>query len=295
MARPIWTGAISFGLVSIPIEMFMAVHERTVHFHMLTKDGTCRLRRKLVCPDTGKEYDFNQTAKGIEIGPDDYVLVDQREIDRLKPEKGRLLDIVQFVEPGAVDPVYYDRVYYLRPGKDARKPYKLLAASMTDSGKCALGRFVMRERQYTVLVRTIGDEMVLHTLHYADEVDQIDEDMKSDQERIKVSAAELRMAGELIKSMTRPLDLAEFKDDYREQLQALIEAKSHGKEIAHVPEQTDRPIKSTINLMEALKKSLAAGAGGPNGHNRRGVTGAAPSSGRTRRRGLSQPHDKVAR
>jgi DNA end-binding protein Ku len=268
MARPIWIGTISFGLVSIPVEMFMAVHEKTVHFHMLSKDGTCRLRRKLVCPDTGKEYDFNQTAKGIEIGPEDYVLVDQKEIDRLKPEKGRSLDIVQFVDCKAIDPIYYDRVYYLRPGKDGKKPYKLLAAAMTEAGKCALGQYVMREKQYTALIRTIGDGMVLHTLHYADEVDQIDQDMESDLQHIKVSAPEMRMAGELIKSMTKALHLEEFKDEYREQLQALIDAKSHGKELSHAPEP-QRPLPKTINLMDALKKSLAAGDGKTNGHSGR--------------------------
>jgi DNA end-binding protein Ku len=265
MARPIWTGSINFGLVSIPVEMNMAVHERTVHFHMLTKDGTCRLRRKLVCPDTGKEYDFNQTAKGIEIGPEDYVLVDQREIDRLKPEKGRSLEIVQFVEPSVIDPVFYDHVYYLRPGKDAKKAYKLLAAAMNESGKSALGRFVMRERQYTALIRTAGDGMVLHTLHYADEVDQIDEEITSEMARIKVSAAELRMARELIKSMTKELHMEEFKDEFRQQLQALIDAKAHGKQITRAPEPDDRPIGRTINLMEALKKSLAAGSARQNG------------------------------
>jgi DNA end-binding protein Ku len=260
MARPIWTGAISFGLVSIPVEMFMAVHERAVHFHMVTKDGGCRLRRKLVCPDTGKEYDFNQTAKGIEIGPDDYVLVDQREIDRLKPEKGRSLDIVQFIDCKSIDPIYFDRVYHLRPGKDGKKPYKLLTDAMDESGKCALGRFVMRERQYTVLIRTVDDQMLLHTLHYSDEVDHADADLKSDLQHIKLSAPELRMAGELIKSMTKPLHLEEFKDEFREQLQALVDAKSHGKEIKSIPEPKSPPAR-TINLMEALKKSLAEGNG----------------------------------
>src|SRR5580658_2710079 len=170
MARPIWTGSINFGLVSIPVEMNMAVHEKSVHFHMLSKDGACRLRRKLVCPDTGKEYDFDQTARGIEIGPEDYVLVDQREINRLKPEKGRSLEIVQFIAPTAIDPVFYDRVYYLKPGKDAKKAYKLLAVAMNESGKSAVARFVMRERQYTAMIRTAGDGLILHTLHYSDEV-----------------------------------------------------------------------------------------------------------------------------
>jgi DNA end-binding protein Ku len=265
MARPIWTGSINFGLVSIPVEMNMAVHERTVHFHMVTKDGTCRLRRKLVCPDTGKEYDFNQTAKGIEIGPEDYVVVDQREIDRLKPEKGRSMEIVQFVEPTAIDPVYYDRVYYLRPGKDAKKAYKLLVAAMNASGKWALGRFVMREKQYLVMIRTMGAGLAVHTLHYADEVEQMDAENTDATDRIKLSSAELRMAGELIKSMTSELHLEEFKDEFREQLQALVDAKSHGKEMKNAPEEK-RPLSRTINLMDALKKSLAAGPAKHNGH-----------------------------
>jgi len=272
MARPIWTGSINFGLVSIPVELNMAVHEKTVHFHMVTKNGGCRLRRKLVCPDTGKEYDFNETAKGIEIAPNDYVVVDQKEIDRLKPEKGKSLEIIQFVDPSAIDPVYLDRVYYLRPGKDAKKAYKLLAAAMIAAKKCALGRFVMRERQYIVMIRSVEEGMVLHTLHYADEVDHIDEELTSSLEHIKISTGEMRMAGELIKSMTGEPRLEEYKDEFREQLQALVEAKSQGKELKSAPED-DRPIPRTINLMEALKKSLASAAkangNGHNGHRQR--------------------------
>jgi DNA end-binding protein Ku len=265
MARPIWTGSINFGLVSIPVEMNMAVHERTVHFHMLTKDGTCRLRRKLVCPDTGKEYDFSQTAKGIEIGPEDYVLVDQREIDRLKPEKGRSMEIVQFVEPAAIDPVYYDHVYYLKPGKDAKKAYKLLVVAMKDSGKYALGRFVMRERQYMALIRIVGEGMVLHTLHYADEIDDMDDEITSAMERIKISTPELRMATQLIKSMTRELHMEQFKDEFRRQLQALVDAKAHGKETKRAPEPDEQPVGRTVNLMDALKRSLAGGRNARNG------------------------------
>jgi DNA end-binding protein Ku len=266
MARPIWTGVISFGLVSIPVEMNVAVHERTIHFHMLTKDGTCRLRRKLVCPDTGKEYDFGQTARGIEIAPDDYVLVDQKEIDRLKPEKGRALDIVQFIEPSAVDPIYFDNVYYLRPGKDAKKSYRLLVEAMSAGKKSALGRFVMRDRQYLALIRVKDDGLVLHTLHYADEVDATE---GGESKREKVSAPELKMAGELIKAMTKKLHLEEFKDEFRKQLQALIDAKSHGKEIAHPSEDEEGPPPRTINLMEALKKSLANGNGKMHAHRQR--------------------------
>ena len=269
MARPIWTGSIGFGLVSIPVEMNMAVHEKTVHFHMVTKDGSCRLRRKLVCPETGKEYDFGETAKGIEIGPGDYALVDQKEIDRLKPEKGRTMEIVQFVEASAVDPVFLDNVYYLAPGKDAKKPYKLLVEAMVASGKCAIGRFVMREKQYLVMIRTKDQGLVLHTLHYFDEVEPIDEALAGSLKQIKVSAGELRMAGELIKSMTGELHLEQFKDEFREELQALVDAKTAGKEVTHAPAKDDRPAPRTINLMDALKKSLAAGSAKSNGNRHR--------------------------
>jgi DNA end-binding protein Ku len=131
----------------------------------------------------------------------------------------------------------------------------------------------MRERHYTALIRTIGEGLVLHTLHYADEVDEIDEQITSEMEKIKISSAELRMAGALVKSMTKPLHLEEFKDEFREQLQALVDAKAKGKEITRAPEKDDRPLGRTINLMEALKKSLAAGSGKHDGHNGNGNHG----------------------
>jgi DNA end-binding protein Ku len=269
MARPIWTGSIIFGLVNIPVELNVAVHERTVHFHMLTKDGTCRLRRKLVCPETGKEYDFSQTAKGIEVGPDDYVLVDQKEIDRLKPEKGRALDIDQFVDVSAIDPIYFDRVYYLKPASDGKKAYKLLVDAMAASSKCAIGHFVMREKQYLVAIRTMKQMLVLHSLHYADEISHIDEEVSDSLKKVKVSSTELRMANDLIKSMTKDLHLEKFKDEFREQLLALIHAEAKGKKVSHPSDEEEHPRMKTINLMDALKKSLASGSTSHNGHRRR--------------------------
>jgi DNA end-binding protein Ku len=259
MSRPIWTGSINFGLVSIPVEMQMAVHEKTIHFHMLTKDGSCRLRQKLYCPQTGKEYNFNETARGIEIAPDQYAIVEQSEINRLKPEKGRSMEIAQFVDLTAVDPIYYDRIYFLVPGKEAQKAYKLLLDAMLKSEKSAIARFVMRERQYLSLIRPDNNALMLHTLHYADEVETLDAAHLQTLKRVKISAAEMNMAGELIKSMTTPLDLNEYKDEFRAQLQELIDAKVKGKEIANAPDDHERPAPRTINLMEALKKSLVAG------------------------------------
>jgi DNA end-binding protein Ku len=269
MSRPIWSGLLHFGLVTVPVDLLMAVHEKTIHFHMLSKDGSCRLRRKLYCPESGKEYDFSETARGIEVAPDEYALVDQQEINRLKPEKGRAMEIVQFAPLAQIDPVYFDRVYYLKPGKEARKPYKLLLEAMRREKKCAIARFVMREREYLAAIRPMDDGMVLHTLNYADEVESLAETVGSDLENVKVTAPELNMGAELMKSMTRPLKMNEFNDEFRQRLQELIDAKVKGKELAHVPEDNEPAPPRTINLMEALKKSLAAGAGRHDGHARR--------------------------
>jgi DNA end-binding protein Ku len=260
MSRPIWKGTITFGLVNIPIELVTAVREKSVHFHMMSKDGTCRLRRKLYCPESGKEYDFNETARGVEIGPEEYALVDEKEIKKLKPAKGRAMEIAQFVKLDAVDPVYYDRVYYVRPGQDANKSYKLLVEAMDKSGKSAVARFVMRDREYVGVLRVMDDVLVLHTLHYADEVLSAKDSLPEGVNRAKLTSGELNIASELIKAMTKPLNIESFKDEYREQLEELIDAKIKGKEVVHAYDETEEEAPRTINLMEALKKSLAAKA-----------------------------------
>ncbi|MGA2231776.1 MAG: Ku protein [Tepidisphaeraceae bacterium] len=269
MSRPIWTGSLNFGLVNIGVEMIMAVHEKAVHFHMLSKDGHCRLRRKLVCPDTGKEYDFADTARGIEVGPNEYAVVEQKEIDQLKPEKGKALEIVQFTDLTAIDPVYFDRVYFLKPVKESSKSYKLLLDVMREENKCAIARFVMREREYLAAIRALEDGMTLHTLHYADEVESLSDEVGAGLGRIKTTSAEMKMASELMKTMTKSLDLDEFKDEYRLRLQKMIDAKVKGKEVQHIEAEEEGPPPRTINLMEALKKSLAAGNARGDGHGRR--------------------------
>jgi DNA end-binding protein Ku len=257
MPRPIWKGAINFGLVNVPIELITAVKEKTVHFHMMSKDGNCRLRRKLYCPESGKEYDFNQTARGIEVGPEEYVLIEEREIKRLRPAKGRAMEIEQFVDLEAIDPVFYERVYYVRPGEDANKSYHLLVEAMHRTKKCAIARFVMRDREYLCVLRPLEDGLVLHTLHYADEVVPIADVLPRGVTRTRITNAELNIANELIKSMTKPLELESFKDVYREELEELIDAKVKGKELVHAYDEKEEDEPRTINLMDALKQSLA--------------------------------------
>ena len=259
MSRPIWQGSINFGLVNIPITLQTAVREKNVSFHLLSKDGSCRLRRKLYCPDTGKEVDFGDTARGIEVGTDEYVLVDEKELAKIKPEKGRSIGIEQFVDLDEIDPIYLDRPYFVAPANGSDKAYKLLLEAMKESSRVGLARFVMRGRQYLAALRVMGDGLVLHTMHYPDEVLSLDDSLPGTLVRAKAPAKEIQVANQLIEAMTHPLELSGFKDDYREQVEALIEQKKRGKKtVATSDDHDDEPIPPTINLMDALRRSLSS-------------------------------------
>lgn len=258
MARSLWKGSIAFGLVNIPVQLETAVREKTVSFHMLSKDGGCRLRRKLYCPDTGEEFEYSDTARGIEVAKDQYVLVEDKEIEAIKPDKGRTIEIEQFVDLNEIDPIYFDRVYYVTPTEGSAKAYKLLHEAMASSGKIGLARFVMRDRQNLAAIRVVGDGLVLHTLHFDDEVLKLEDTLPSTIAKAKPAPKELEVARQLIGAMTGELDLGKFKDDYREQLEELIEKKRSGKKtVAVSDDHDDSPLPRTINLMDALKRSLA--------------------------------------
>jgi DNA end-binding protein Ku len=257
MARPVWKGSINFGLVNIPIQLETAVREKSVSFHLLSKDGSCRLRRKLVCPDTGEEVDFGDTARGIEVGKDEYVLIDEKELEHIKPEKGRSIAIEQFVELNDIDPIYFDHVYFVTPTGGSERPYKLLFQAIQKSKKIGLARFVMRGRQNLAALRVMGEGIVLHTMHYADEVLSLDDALPSSLAKAKLPDKEVAVAQQLIEAMTAPLDLASYKDDYREEVEKLIERKRSGhKTVTAADDHEEELPPPTINLMEALKRSL---------------------------------------
>ena len=263
MARSIWTGRIAFGLVNVPVKLVTAIREKKVSFHMLTPDGSCRLRRKLYCPDTDKEYDFANTARGYEVAPDQYVLIDPDELDALKPEAGRTIEIEQFIDLDEIDPLYFDSVYLLLPVESGESAYGLLIRAMTESGdqqRVGIARFVMRQKQHLAAIRVVDIDgtkaLVLHTMHYHDEVvalaDPPDELPKGED---KVAAKQVKVARQLIEAMTEPFDPAAFTDDYRERVEELIEAKKEGEDL-HAISSDEHEAPETYNLMEALKKSV---------------------------------------
>jgi DNA end-binding protein Ku len=282
MARAIWSGSISFGLVNVPVKMFTAVRDRGVHFHMLSEDGTCRLRRKLVCPDTGKEYDFAQTARGFEIAPDQYVIINNDELNALKPEAARTIDITDFVDLARIDPVFYSRPYYLAPDERGGKAYHLLHEAMIRSGKVGIATFVMRQKQYLAALRPMQKILCLEVMNYADEIVPLDE-IPGVEHAGEPDKRELQVAQRLIDALSGEFEPEMYKDEYREQLVQLIERKAAGEEVVLQPAREEP--ERIADLMQALEASLAhvgREAGRGNGRSRKAEAEPAPAKGKGR-------------
>ncbi len=256
MARAIWTGAISFGLVNVPVKLYSATSPKTVRFHQLSSKTGARIRQKRVDPSTGDEVPFEEIVKGYELSPDRYVLIDPEELDALDPKATKTIDIEEFVDLVEIDPIYYDHSYYLAPTTGGAKAYRLLLEAMREAGKVAIGRVVLRSKQQLCALRPTGEVMALATMLFGDEVlspDRIDElDALAEAEATK---RELTMAQQLIDSLSSEFDPAKYRDEYRERVIDLIERKAAGEEIAVQP-QAEEP-EAAPDLMAALEASLA--------------------------------------
>jgi DNA end-binding protein Ku len=254
-----WSGAISFGLVNVPIKLYSAVSKKTVRFHQLNGETGNRIQQKRVDPETGDEVAYENIVKGYELTRDRYVLITPEELETLDPEKTRSIDIEDFVDESEIDPIYYDHPYYLVPDKGAAKAYGLLLNAMADADKVAIARVVIRSKEQLVAIRPHrdGDLLVMETMVFADEVVGTEElDGLPDSKELSVSERELKMARQLIESLTDAFDPGKYKDEYREKVLELIEAKAEGQEIAVQPEAPE-PAK-VPDLMAALEASLAA-------------------------------------
>ena len=257
MARAIWSGAISFGLVNVPVKLYSATSPKSVRFHQLSSKTGARIKQKRVDPSTGEEVPFEEIVKGYEITPDKYVLITSEELDALDPKATRTIDIEEFVDLVEIDPIYYDHSYYLAPTTGGAKAYGLLLDAMRESGKVGIGRVVLRSKQQLCALRPTDEVLTLSTMLFGDEVlppDRLDElDAVGD---AQPSERELAMAQQLIASLSAEFDPDRFKDEYRERVLELIERKAAGEEIAIQPE-AEEPAAAP-DLMAALEASLAA-------------------------------------
>ena len=255
MPRPIWSGAISFGLVNVPVKLFSAVSSKDVRFHQLDAKSNARVKQKRVSAATGEEVAYEDIVKGYELSPDTYVTITSDELEALDPKATKSIDIEDFVDLDTIDPVYYERPYYLVPDKGGTKAYALLREAMRETNKVGIARVVLRTKQYLAAIRPKGDALVLETMLFADEVVP-DDDLDLPREEVEVSEREEKMARQLIDSLSSDFEPGKYRDEYRERVLALIEQKASGQEVV-VEEQTEEPTK-VVDLMAALEASLAA-------------------------------------
>ncbi|MFA3878125.1 Ku protein [Streptomyces sp. MMCC 100] len=274
MARAIWTGVITFGLVSVPVGLFTATGDHTVHFHQLQRGTSDRIRNRRVNERTGKEVDPADIVKGYEVSEGEYVVVEPEELDEIAPGRSRTLDITDFVDLDRIEPVYFGRTYYLAPrGKEYLKVYELLRTALAEAGKVGVATFVMRNRQYLTALRAEDRVLLLQTLHWADEVrDPVEELPELPAERVG-RGKELDMALRLVDALSGDWEPARYHDTYQEKVRELVRAKAEGEQVAvaeEAPEATN-----VVDLMEVLRGSLeqAKDTGGKRAESKSGSAG----------------------
>jgi DNA end-binding protein Ku len=256
MARSIWTGSISFGLVNVPVKLYTAVSRKTVHFHQLHDADGSRIQQKRFCASDGEEVPYEHIVKGFEVAPDRYVVVDTAELEALDPKKTRTIEIERFVDGAEIDPILYDQPYYLAPAAGAAKAYRLMLEAMRGSGRVAIARVVLRQKEHLVALRATDEVLVMETLVFADEVvppSTLDEVRDAE---VEVSERELDVARQLIEMLSGPFDATQYHDDYRAAVLSLIERKVAGEQIAIAPAAPAPAVAP--DLMAALQASVDA-------------------------------------
>ncbi|RRO20585.1 Ku protein [Saccharopolyspora rhizosphaerae] len=254
MPRKIWTGSINFGLVTIPVGLYAATEDHTISFHQYQRETTDRIRYKRVNESTGKEVDYNEIVKGREHG-DGIITVEQSELDEIAPGRSRTIDISTFVDLSEIDPVHFQKTYWLAPNsKEHFRPYNLLRRAMEETGRAGIATFVLRGKQYLTAVRADTDVLALNTLYFADEI-RDPADLIGDQpEQSKPSEKELQMATTIIESMSGEWEPEEYHDTYTERVEQLLAEKARGGEVQAAeapPQPTD-----VVDLTEALRRSV---------------------------------------
>ena len=258
MPRTIWKGALSFGLVNIPVGLYPATSDKTVHFNQFEEGTSDRIRYKKVNERTGEEVSNDRIVRGFDLGGGEYVILTDEELESAEPKKSRQIEISDFVDIGDIDPVYFRSSYYLAPeGDGADKAYALLRRAMVEAGKVGVATLVMRNKEYLVALRPDEDALALHTMYFSDEVRSPGKELPDLPEDGDVTSRELSMAQLLIESMESDWDPDRFRDTHREKVEQLIEEKRQGHEI--VIQEGPEPAK-VVDLMEALNASIKAAA-----------------------------------
>ena len=254
MASTVWKGHLTFGLVSLPVKLFSAARSETVSFNQLHASDHSRVKQVLFCQAEDKPVERKDLVKGYEYEKDKYVVVDEEDIKKAVPSSSRTMEILEFVKSDEVDPVYYESSYYMAPDEAGEKPYALLFEALRRSGYVGLAKITMHNREHIVILRPGRRGILLHTMYYEDEVRKVEE-FRTDTSMVKDKELELAMTQ--VNSLQAEFEPAKFKDAYRENLMAVIQAKIQGKEIVETPQA--QQLAPVVDIMEALKASLALG------------------------------------
>ena len=251
MPAIVWKGYLSFGLVSFPISLSAAARPETLHFHMLHKKDSSRVKEVWYCAGEDKPINRGDIVKGYEYKKGKYVIVGDEDLKKVAPPTASAMQILQFVKAGDVDPVFFEKSYYITPGKAGAKPYSLLWKAMTDTTYYGVGKVAMHSREHIVIIRPTRDGLILHTMYFADELHAANKPEKPAARQF--NSKEIALAKQLIDALASPFQPEKYKDEYRENVEKLIEQKRKGHEVAavRVPEQ-----KTVIDIMDALKRSL---------------------------------------
>ncbi|WP_126426235.1 Ku protein [Brevibacillus marinus] len=251
----VWKGSISFGLVNIPVRMFTATEHRDIRFRQLHQACHTPIRYAKTCPTCQREVEAGEIVRGFEYEKDNFVIVHEEDLDKLTPETRKAIEILDFVQLDEIDPIFFEKSYYLSPQETGEKAYSLLREAMRRTGKIAIAQVTLRNRQSLAVIRIYGPCILLETIFYPDEVRAVSLVPALPGKDVPLAENELAMAEQLIDNMTTTFDPSKYRDRYREDLHDLIDKKLEGQEVAVAPAA---PRANVIDLMQALKESIAA-------------------------------------
>ncbi|PYX90739.1 MAG: Ku protein [Acidobacteria bacterium] len=252
MAASVWSGYLTFGLISMPVRLFSGARSSGISFNMLHRDDLQRVKQQYICPAEGRVVERSEIVKGYEYRKDEYVVIEPEEIKKIEPKTAKTMEILEFVKSSDVDPVYFESSYYMVPEEAGRRPYALLSKALEDSQYVAIAKLTMHNREYTVFLRPHEGGMMLHTMYYAEEVRELEGFGRPD---VELKEGEVKVAHQLIEALAGDWDPEKYHDTFQENLKKLIQAKLEGEEIK--PVEKPKKLAPVVDLMAALKQSLA--------------------------------------
>jgi DNA end-binding protein Ku len=263
MAASVWSGYLTFGLISMPVRLHSGARANHVSFHMLHRDDHVRVKQQLICPEEEKVVGRDEIVKGYEYRKGEYVIIEPDEIKKIEPKTAKSMEILEFVKSDEIDPIYFESSYYLVPEEAGKRPYALLAKALEESKHVAVAKLAMHNREYTVFLRPYSSGLMLHTMYYQDEIRQVENFGKTD---VEIKESELRVAHQLVQALAADWEPEKYYDTFEANVKELIKAHLEGKEVSSV----EKPKKAApvVDLMEALKASLAQMEGKKKGPHR---------------------------